>query len=261
MGLEITHGPLSRGAALLFGAGSRLRGSRVVHPDGTGFAGTLRVEQTLPGHEMVPLLQAGEERAVVARLSRSVGLPEPLPDLLGFTLRIEDGFGPGEDMDLALISSADGLGHFLLLPTLSGFLGRPYSSVMLYEIAGRKRLFGVLPMTRPADGSPARSIPQLLRTFDHEDLRFRFAVATPRGTFCPFGEIVLDRRLPDEETEAIAFNPARSGAGIRAAGPLMGIRGAAYVGSQRARGALGPEEEIKRLPHPESPAERAISAS
>ena len=252
MTIEIGRGPLSRSAHALFGAGSRLRGRRIFHPDGTGFAGTLWIEQTLPGHETVPLLQAGEERAVYARLARAIGLPEPMPDLLGFSLRIEDGFGAGEDMDLGLISSADGIGHFLLLPTLSGFLERPYSSVMLYEIAGAKRLFGVLPRTAPTVSRSERAIDQLLSTFGGQgDLRFSLAVAPPRGTFCPFGEIVLDRQLPAEESEAICFNPARSGAGIRAAGPLMGVRGAAYVGSQRARGALSEDEEIKRDPHPE----------
>ena len=32
----------------------------------------------------------------------------------------------------------------------------------------------------------------------------------------------------------------------------MGVRGAAYVGSQRARGALSEDQEIKREPHPEA---------
>lgn len=251
MTVEIPRGPLAHASAALFGAGSKLRGARVVHPQGVGFAGELRVERTLPGHAAVPLLRAGERRAVIARLSRSVGLPEPLPDLLGLTLRIEDGHGAGQDLDLALITSADGLGHFLLLPTLSGFLGRPFSSVMLYEIAGRKRLFGALPVTAPADVPGSRSVEQLLETAARDELRWQLAVAEPRGSFCPFGEISLRDRLPDEEVDSIAFNPATSGGGIRAVGPLMGIRGAAYAGSQRARGALEPGSYVKRAPHPQ----------
>lgn len=194
---------------------------------------------------------------MIARFSRSIGLPEPLPDLLGFTMRIEEGLGPGEDLDLALITSADGIGHYLLLPTLAGFLGRPYSSVMLYEVAGRRRLFGALPATRPA-GSGSRSIPQLLETAELEPLRFDLALAPPRGRFLPFAEVSLDRRLPDEEIEAVAFNPARSGGGIRAVGPLMGIRGAAYVGSQRARGALPPEGLAERSRQAQAPARRRV---
>jgi hypothetical protein len=122
---------------------------------------------------------------------------------------------------------------------------------MLYEIAGRKRVVGALPVTDPAGAPGARSVKQLLETDRRGDLRFQLAVAEPRGTFCPFGEILLEHRLPDEEIDAICFNPASSGGGIRAIGPLMGIRGAAYVGSQRARGALEAGSYVKRSPHPQ----------
>lgn len=40
------------------------------------------------------LSRRGEHRAI-ARFSRAVGLPRPLPDLLGLSLRVPDAYGSG----------------------------------------------------------------------------------------------------------------------------------------------------------------------
>jgi hypothetical protein len=72
-------------------------------------------------------------------------------------------------------------------------------------------------------------------------VRFRIALAALAGRWSPFGELEVGERLPGEHTERLAFTPWNTGGGIEPAGPLMGLRRAAYRGSQRARG-LGRRE-------------------
>jgi hypothetical protein len=207
-------GPAARAAGATFRARSALRGARVFHPRGTGYDATLAITS---GWEGVPALAPGSEHRAIVRLSRAAGLPRPLPDALGIGLRLPDVYGRGRHQDFLLVTSARGpvLQH-LLLPGLAP--GQPYSSLLLYKIGGDVRLVGALP-----DGERA----------------FRLAVAPLRGGWRPVGELRLGRALPGEYTEQLAFNPWNTGEGIRPIGPLMGLRRAAYRGSQRGRGLTG----------------------
>jgi hypothetical protein len=99
----------------VFGAAAAVRRTKPLHPRGRVGSGVLEV--TVPRPELgVPLLAATGEHPVTARWSRSVGLPEPLPDVEGFAVRILE---PTAD----LLFSATGtgrLGRFLLVPRLAG---------------------------------------------------------------------------------------------------------------------------------------------
>src|SRR3954454_4358947 len=71
------------------------RRGKAVHPHGAVHRATLRV----PGDPAAPraarlLSEPGEHEAIV-RFSRSVGLPRPLPDLLGMSIRVPDAYGAG----------------------------------------------------------------------------------------------------------------------------------------------------------------------
>jgi hypothetical protein len=59
------------------------------------------------------------------------------------------------------------------------------------------------------------------------------------GRSKPAGELEVGDRLPDEQTEQLAFTPWNTGGRIRPTGPLMGVRRAAYRASQHARGLRG----------------------
>lgn len=207
-------GPVARATGAAFRALSRLRGARIFHPSGTGYDATLTVTS---GWEGVPALARGSEHRAIVRLSRAVGLPEPLPDALGIGLRLPDVYGAGRHQDFLLVTSSRGpvLQH-LLLPGVHS--GQPYSSLLLYRIGGDIRLVGALP-----DGERA----------------FKLAVAPLRGGWQPIGDLRLGRKLPGEYSDQLAFNPWNAGEGITPVGPLMGLRRAAYRGSQRGRGLTG----------------------
>jgi hypothetical protein len=214
-----------RAAGGLFGAISALRQSRSLHPKGVVFEATLTIPER--AGQGAPLLHEPGEKTAVVRLSKSVGLPAGVPDLLGLTIRFVDAHGPGRHQDFMLITSGDGpVAHHLMVPALS-FFSLPYSSVLPYDIAGDTRLVGALQATdRPGQG---RDFEQLL---DTPDKRFQLALSPLRGRWSPIGELALHGRVPQPQAEKIRFNPWNTGGGIRPTGPFMGLRAGAYRGSQ-----------------------------
>ncbi|HEX8068112.1 MAG TPA: hypothetical protein VF520_16460 [Thermoleophilaceae bacterium] len=230
-------GPVATATAATFGALSRLRGARIFHPEGVGYSGVLRVERSQPGYAGTPLLgRPGEHRALF-RLSRAVGLPEPLPDVLGLAVRLVDVHGQGRHQDFLLVTSADGpLLHHLLLPGLGGFFGQSFSSLLLYRFAGKLRLVGATAADGPHSGRDRGTLAEVERAAERGELAFDLAVAPVLGRWATIGALRAGERLPDTETEQLAFTPWNTGGGIRPVGPLMGLRRAAYRGSQEARG-------------------------
>jgi hypothetical protein len=67
----------------------------------------------------VPALSGGGEIDSLLRLSRAIGLPTALPDILGFALRLHDLHGPGCPQDLLLASSPAPPMHAMLAPARS----------------------------------------------------------------------------------------------------------------------------------------------
>lgn len=101
---------LGRSLAVGFRALQRVRGDRPIHTRGLALAGTMRVVD--PAACGWPASAAGAVLPVAARLSRSIGIPAPLPDVVGLAIRIGDG---ERDVDLAFASTGRGpLGRFVL---------------------------------------------------------------------------------------------------------------------------------------------------
>src|SRR4051812_37583230 len=101
------HGVLDEAAGLtiggVLGAIAAVRRGKAVHPDGVVYGATLDVAGAPAAPSAAALLsQPGEHRAVV-RFSRSVGVPRPIPDLLGMSIRVPDAYGPGRHQDLMLV--------------------------------------------------------------------------------------------------------------------------------------------------------------
>jgi len=236
-----TPRPVAAVTGALFGALSRVRGARIFHPVGVSYSATLRVGTALPQYHGVPLLERpGEHRAVV-RFSRAVGLPEPLPDALGIAVRLPDLHGPGRHQDFLLVTSADGpLLHHLLLPGLRGFFEQSFSSLLFYRMGGRLRLVGARAASRP-DATAGGALAELVAAAEAGAACFELALASPAGRWRRVGDLTVDERLPDVDSERLAFTPWHTGGGIRPVGPFMGLRRAAYAASQRQRG-LAPAE-------------------
>lgn len=227
-----------RTVGALYGALSKLRQARSFHPDGIVFEATVEIDRPSAELAGAPLLATAGAHPAIVRLSRGLGLPEPLPDVLGLTVRFVNVHGPGRHQDFLMVESLDGApGHHVILPVRS-FFDRPYSSILLYRIGSEIRLVGALQVTDPEPGATAFA--ELERTAGERAVAFDLAVASLRGRWQAIGRIRLGERLALSEGERIRFNPWNTGGGIRPTGPLMGVRDAAYRGSQRGWRANGP---------------------
>ncbi len=207
----VEQGAVRGPTAAFWRALSAMRGKRIFHPDGTAYEGTLTV---FGGDDGTLLLDVPGEHQAIARISRGIGLPRPLPDVLGLAVRLIDVHGPNRHQDFLLVTSLDlPVLHHLILPGPLGTYGQSYSSVLAYRIGDRLRLIGAVPR-RPD---------------------FELATAPLGGRWAPFGRLRLEEKLSAQASFALRFNPWNCGGGIRPTGPFQGLRDPAYRGSQAAR--------------------------
>lgn len=221
----------SLGAVL--GAVAGVRRGKAVHPEGVVYDGRLVV----PGGDVAPpaaelLSEPGDHRAVV-RFSRSVGLPRPLPDLLGLSIRVVDAYGAGRHQDLLLVTSVDRpVLHHLFLPA-TDVQQRPYSSSLPYRAGADTFIVGALPRASSPRPPGRDEFDRLDAAASTGELAFDIAVAPASGRFRPVAELRIGRRLPDE-LDAMRFNPVNTGGGLELVGALNGARDRAYRLSQAA---------------------------
>jgi hypothetical protein len=210
----------------LFKGLSRLRRKRIFHPFGVGFSAEYR---PLVGD--VGALALEHESTPQVRLSRSIGLPELLPDPCGLAFRFPDAYGPGAHQDVLLVSSGAAAGaRHTLLPS-RGFCDRPYSSVLPYRLRGETVMLGARAL-QPAPGPKLAD----LRQRERGGLEFELLLATVKGEWRAVGRLALGERLPPEQTERLDLDPTNSGGGLELAGWLNDLRGPSYRGSQEGRG-------------------------
>lgn len=217
-------------AAVVFGAASALRRARVFHPDGLAFSATFVVPG---GDHGSPLLDVPARHRAVVRLSRGVGLPEPLPDVLGLAVRIVDAHGPGRDQDLLLVTSgsAPGLRH-ALTPSRT-YDHHRWSTLLPYRIRGLRTVFGARPLRTAGTGT--ERLDDLPAALASGRLRYAVEVATLTGPWREVGTLEVGEPLAPTEAADLGFDPARTGGGIRAAGVIQAVRVLAYRGSQAGR--------------------------
>jgi hypothetical protein len=203
--------------ALLAGLAALRRG-KAVHPKGVVHEALLRPYGSRHAPRAAPLISQPGEHLAIVRFSRSLGVPRPLPDLFGMSIRILDAHGPERHQDLLLVTSVDlPILHHIFLPA-TDVRQRPYSSSLPYRAGGERFLVGALPH----------------RASPTDDLRFHLAVAPLFGRFQPVAELVVGRELP-HEPDALRFNPIEnSGPGFEPLGFLNGMRDPAYRASQAA---------------------------
>jgi hypothetical protein len=222
-----------------------LRRGKAVHPHGATHAARLVIEGTPDAPQASTLLATpGEWRALV-RFSRSLGLPRPLPDLLGMSIRVPDAYGAGRHQDFLLVTSVDlPVLHHVFLPA-GDVWQRPYSSSLPYRSGDRLLLVGALPDPSSPRPGGDDELDRLARAAATGRLRFRLAVARPGGRFRAVGTLHVGARLADT-LDALRFNPFNAGGGLEPAGFLNRLRDFAYPMSQRAWALTGGLEAEQR---------------
>lgn len=182
----------------LFRALSSARDARFFHPVGRGFRARFTAGDGLGD---VEILRPGFACDGVVRLSRGLGLPAPLPDALGFALRLPDVYGPGRHQDFLLASSVGPVVRLARDPWAG-----PYSSLLPYRGGGERFLLRALPL---------------------EPGRVRLLAGSR-----PLAEVELGE---PEDVEGLGFDPWNCGGGLVPHGFLNRLRAPAYVGSRAGR--------------------------
>ncbi|MCW2984843.1 MAG: hypothetical protein JWR63_2413 [Conexibacter sp.] len=208
------HPTISAAAASGFGLVARARGDRALHPHGVTWAATTTFARAIPG---VAALSPPRELDSLLRLSRAIGLPRALPDILGLALRLHDFDGSGRPLDLLLASSPAPPGHRTLAPARS-FERTWFTGLLRYRVGDGH---AVLVARASAPG------------------RFALGMAQPRRRHVePLAEIRVTRRLDPAPPEAASFDPILHAAPVfrQDAGRLDALRARAYRASRRGRG-------------------------
>jgi hypothetical protein len=204
---------VDRAAATVFGVLSRVRGKRIFHPRGRAYYGTLRFTAepaTLPSCQ---LFSRQQPLPLIVRLSRGIGFPAPIPDVLGIAVRITDAYGAGKPQDFLFCSAGlNPVTRRLFIPAIN-YYDRPYCTVLSYRISQQPWLLALIP----------------------REPVFHLAIATPMGAWRTIGELALGDELSAAQTESLRFNPWNTGADIQPAGFLQRLRKNSYRASQAAR--------------------------
>ncbi|MGY1590494.1 phosphodiesterase [Geodermatophilus sp. SYSU D00708] len=217
-----------RAAAVPLGALARLRGGKPMHPRGV-VADAVLERADGPAAWGVPWLGARAEDAVTVRLSRSVGLPAPLPDVLGLALRL-----PGEEHPVDLLLSSSGRGRLTRRLTIPCWdAATVYSSIMGYRSDAGTLLLAALPA--PGTG-PLPSTPGPLGVAVAAGRAvFTLAAARGGGEWHPFGRLRLlapgDPLDPDVRFDAVRNPPP----GLVPDGPMARFRAPAYAAARAGR--------------------------
>jgi hypothetical protein len=196
-----------------FGLLARARGDRALHPRGVTWAATTTFPRAVPG---VAALSRPRELDSLLRLSRAVGLPPAVPDILGFALRLHDFDGPGRPLDLLLASSPAPPVHWMLWPARDH--RRAWFTGLLRYRVGERRAVLVAHAVGPG--------------------RFVLGVARPRRRQIEvLADVCVTRRLDPSPPEAASFDPILHAATDvhQDAGRLDVLRAKAYGASRSGR--------------------------
>ena len=187
-----------------------VRGPRPIHPRGVKLDGVA----TWTGASQSGVTWIDDAppipQRVIARVSRSIGVPAPLPDIIGLALRFETEDGPA---DLEFASTGAGVpGRYLL--RLHGSPSRAHLGTLLPYVGSQGPIL-LAARTITPDDLPG-DIPALARRLATDVWRLRLFVATPRGRWHPFAELEL-RAARDGADTSLRFDAGRRllpGAGV-----------------------------------------------
>ena len=222
--------------AAFYAAGRLRRGRRKpLHPDGAVLPGTLRRDGA-PTTWGSPWLDSTGEHEATVRLSRSAGLPTPLPDILGLAIRVRI---DGRDADLLLSTTGRGrVGRFLLQPRADPGRGF-YTTLLPYRSQRGPVLIAAEPEPpRPLPPDPAGVADELTAA----PMRFALSCAGPGGGWERFGSLEVGRtgRRSDSVDAPISFDPVRNPLpGLQMYDVVARVRTRAYASARRSRGLPG----------------------
>ncbi len=196
----------------VFGTLARLRHGKPLHPRGTVYDAVLRRTGSPEPWGAEWLDAPGEDHGLV-RLSRSAGLPPPLPDVFGLAFTFSGQSGDRHDLLLATTGLRPGA-RFALLPRRRDPFAVPYGSLLPYRAPRGLVLLAAVPLT---------------------GARFRLLAAAPAGRWREFATLELTGRTGPEPDQPIRFDPVlHLPPGLSWPPALARLREPAYAAARRA---------------------------
>lgn len=204
---------VAEGLGAGFRAVARRRAGPALHPRGT-VARAVVHRDGLAEPIGVPWTDEPGRDAAVVRLSRAVGLPRLLPDVLGLAVRIDP---DGQPADLLLSTAGRArVARHLLWPRWD-HRRACYTTITPYRAPAGPVLLAAFPAAARA-GRPV----------------FHLAVAAPAGQWRRFGRLELDGTGTGDAD--LAFDPVRRPIpGLALPEPLATLRAATYRASREGR--------------------------
>jgi hypothetical protein len=217
-------------ATLPFQLGSAARKRRVFHPMGVMAEGSLN--RVAPAGEGLPITST----EVLARVSKAIGIPGGLPDLIGLAWRMPPRRSTERPWDVLLASAGSGpFSRCALRPTAT-WAGTTLSTLMpLRRPDGWWWL--TAKMTTRLDGK--LSLETVRQAINSGGIAFDVQQAHGTSPFTTLAELTLTAAIPTDSDHDTSFDPARNTAPGVALGPewLTQLRESAYRLSRRGRDA------------------------
>ncbi len=210
--------------------GSAVRHRRVFHPLGVLASG--RIERVAPPGVGLPI-ESGE---VLGRVSKAIGTPGGLPDLIGLAWRMPPRAGAQTPWDVLMVSAGSGpLTRIALRPTLS-WSGTTLSTLMPLRRADGWWWVKADLVTRIDGGL---SLDAIRDAIEHGGVVFDIGQAHGGNRFEPLATLTLSTAIPTDEHHDVSFDPARNTAPGVGLGPhwLTSLRERAYLRSREGRDA------------------------
>lgn len=195
------------------------RPGRPIHRNGVMLEGTLTHNRVFSGEEWLD--SPGDEQ-VLARISRSAGLPDTVPDVVGLALRVGDA-------DVLLSTTGRGIpGRFVILPRRSVVDG-PFTTLMPFRGTEGPVLLAV---RREGPGPELRTLSELHRC--GEELQWGLFYSRLRGPWTRVGTLRL--KVSGDQQQAPRFDPVgRPPAGLGTYGWTRALRAPSYALAQKSR--------------------------
>ncbi|WP_327147217.1 phosphodiesterase [Nocardia sp. NBC_01329] len=225
---QLPANPVSAAVRGAFDVGARLRHARFFHPRGVRLSGRFRAEP-----EFTRLFGAGD-RATIARLSKGVGTPGGVPDILGLAFRVLD--RDEKPWDFALATTGQGVAARLSLTVARGWHSARFGSLLPYQWDDSGPLWV---LAEPDPGQPpGASLSSLARHVHEHQIGYTVSVAGFGSGRRTVGHLSLRAADPGEHRtdfyDPVLNHPAEVSLLPRA---VQWLRESAYDGSRRGRGA------------------------
>lgn len=223
---------LSDVAAAPFRWGSAIRHRRIFHPDGVFAEGS--IERLAPANGGLPIPSSD----VVARVSKAIGTPGALPDIIGLALRLTPQGDPGAPWDILLASAGSGvLSRTVGLRPVTSWTGQTLTSLM--PLRYRQSYWWLRARLATEIRGPGLSLDSVRIQLENGGIEFALDQARGRSAFRQLGRVRLTKVLALPPGEDMSFDPVlHTAPGVELSpGWLAGLRASAYGRSREGRDA------------------------